>query len=257
MDYIHSLGIDMAGVVGDGATRSAVVCLFPYYSGYREGNISIYAHSVDYHIIVGAYLKKIAEFIKDSFPGTETSYYVDKGAPNNKQMAYSAGLGFYGRNSLIINEKYGSYVFIGYVMTNLALKPDTPILKTCMECGECEKFCPADAITREGFLPDKCASKITQTSGELTEEQEELIKKSGYIWGCDICQKVCPHNKNASHTNIHEFKKEILQGLSSNELEGISNSQFKEKYGNRSFAWKGRRTIARNAKILEGLKNDK
>lgn len=258
ISYAKSLGITEAGIAGDGESWSAVVCLFPYFSGVREGaDLSVYAYSLDYHKIVDTYLEKIEKFIQGLSPHAKTSRHVDTGAPRDKELAHMAGLGFYGRNSLIINEKYGSFAFIGYVMTDLALPSDAPLDKTCASCGACQAACPGSAISENGFCAEKCASKISQTKGELTKEQQDILKKSGYIWGCDICQNVCPHNKNVRHTNLLPFTENLVFTLSKDELESLSDQEFKQKYGNRAFSWRGRATILRNSKILSVLKRKK
>ena len=170
--FIRSLGLPIAGIAGDGATYSKIVCLFSYFTGNKNmGNLSMYTYSTDYHKIAEKYFSKIAEFIKTLSPLAKTKIHVDIGEGDDKEAAFLAGLGFFGKNSLLINETYGSFVFIGYVETDLILPPDTPLSKACIGCGECMRNCPVSTI------------KITDK--KATIEPKACIK-------CYCCQEFCP-----------------------------------------------------------------
>ena len=248
LSFIHSLGIPAAGIAGDGATYSKIVCLFPYYTGYHDmGNLSMYTYSYDYHEIVGTYLTKIADYIKTLSPDAACHIHVDKGEGNDKEAAFSAGLGFLGKNSLLIHELFGSFVFIGYVETNLVLPPDTPLARSCIGCGECARHCPGGAIQNGKINAEKCASAISQKRGVLSVDEENTLLKSGYIWGCDICQTVCPHNTGAKKTPLPEFYQDLMFSI----LDlSASNKAFAAQYGNRAFSWRGKAVLKRNLEIL-------
>lgn len=227
--------------------ESIIVCLFPYFSGdMGKSNISNYACIPDYHIIVKKYLEKICEFICKLNPAAKTLPFVDSGPLADKYLAYMAGLGFFGKNSLLINEKYGSFVFIGYIITDLKLKPDEPLDTSCGNCNKCIKTCPGNAISENyGFCAERCISYITQMK-TVSESQKKILSLQNYVYGCDICQKVCPHNKNLHETPLEEFKTPKLIRLDSENIKTMSNREFKRIYGEFPFSWRGKSAILKN-----------
>lgn len=232
--------------------KSIIVCLFPYFIGSNEdSNLSKSSFSIDYHIIVKAKLEQIGEFLKKKDPQFEYMAFVDNGPLAERYLAYLAGLGYFGINSHIINDKYGSYVFIGYIINNYAFKPDKPHDKTCMQCGACIKGCPGCAIIGNFDInPLLCRSYITQKKGELTEQDIEILIKSPLVYGCDICQDVCPHNKDVAHTPIVEFTENIKSNIEYKELQELSNKEFIRRYKHRAFSWRGKGILVRNFMML-------
>lgn len=248
LTFVASLGIPAVGVSGNGKTYSNIVCLFPYYTGaFENANISQYTFSRDYHIICTEYLEKIQNYILSLAPETKTEIHVDKGEGNDKEEAYKAGLGFYGKNSLLINPTFGSFVFIGFLRTDLVLPPDQPLKRTCRNCGNCVEACPGGAIHAGKILQDQCASYLSQKKGALSNEEESILKKSGLIWGCDTCQLVCPHNQDIPLSPIADFYESQIHFISSLHL---SNTAFKKQYGDRAFSWRGRNVLLRNLDII-------
>ncbi len=236
--------------------RSLIVAAFPYYIGEIENsNLSCYCRGYDYHIVVRGIMENICSKIKEKFTKKEnlkTEIFVDNGPLVDRHLAYLSGIGFFGLNGSIITEKYGSYVFIGYIVTNLDIEKDEPINKTCLKCKKCIKNCPGNALLDNyNMNAKKCLSYITQKKGELTEIEKNVMKKNKIIFGCDICQKVCPHNKNIEYTNIEEFKNNIIKNLNIDEINQISNREFKRKYLDRAFSWRGKGIIKRNLEIME------
>lgn len=221
--------------------KSIIVYLFPYWLGedfYENLNISKYAVPADYHIIAGEYLKKITEELKREYPENQFEHFCDNSPVNEVKAAVLCGLGVKGRNGLLINEKYGSFCFIGEVITDREFLYNVPEMKSCLDCGLCVKKCPASSLSENGVDKAKCLSDITQRKGELTESQSSMIKESGCIWGCDICQDVCPMNKNIAVTPIKEFLETAIAHFSEgNSVEG------------RAFAWRTRKVIERNLKL--------
>jgi len=226
--------------------KSIIVCLFPYYTGEDDGaNVSKYAKIPDYHKIAAKKLGKICEFIKGRTNAT-CECFADTGVLHDRYLAYLAGLGFFGLNTCLINEKYGSFFFIGYIVTDLKLPPDKPIEKECIKCRKCVLNCPGGAIDGEFHINvKKCVSYITQLK-KLTQEQKDILKSQNMVYGCDRCQEVCSYNQNPKVTPIAEFyeKKEAL--LKKSDIENMSNKEFRKKFGDFPFSWRGKGTILKN-----------
>ncbi len=226
--------------------QSLLVFLFPYYNG-EDGaqNVSKYARIPDYHKVVKEYLEKISDFIINKEPGAKCMCFSDNGPLADKFLAYKAGLGFFGKHTLLISKKYGSFCFIGYIITNLVLSPDTPIEKNCGMCQKCIEACPGGAIKEEGLCAEKCVSYITQTK-QLTEEQKEILESQHFVYGCDICQDVCPYNQKIEQTTLREFSKPVLLDFQKETLEKLSNKAFLKEYGEFPFSWRGKGAVSKN-----------
>ncbi len=227
--------------------KTFIVGLFPYFSGGERTEISRYAWGKDYHAALRGRLSPVCAFLAQN--GYKAEILCDNHNLNDRYLAYKAGLGFFGRNGFLINDDYGTYVFIASIATDAEIEPDIPVKKSCMNCGECRKKCPGGAISEKSVQSDKCVSYITQKKGVLTEDEKYKIKKSGYIWGCDICQEVCPHNLHAQKTDIGAFKNNLIKTLDIDP--DISNRQFRRKYSDRAFAWRGKQTILRNIDLFK------
>lgn len=226
--------------------KSIIVFLIPYKSNSKRTNLSDYAKGADYHIIADKICADVVSVLNEY--GFDGAGFCDNGMLDDRYLAYLAGLGFYGKNGLIINRRFGTYTFIGYVITNCFLKEDVPLDDKCFGCGLCIENCPGHAIGSKGIDYESCVSYITQKKGELSDKEKTAVKKSGYVWGCDICQEVCPHNINAEHTVINEFLCNTVESL---EHEPLSNKEFMNKYKSRAFSWRGAGIIRRNIKISE------
>ena len=219
-------------------SKSVITFLFPYkIKKEKPKNISRYAAVEDYHKVCSKILEKICFNLKENFKENEFSFFIDNSPIKEVKAAVYSGLGVLGKNGLLINEKYGSYCFIGEIVTNLKIQNVENNITNCIGCDICIKNCPS------GFLGDKnnkCLSAITQQKKSLTYDEEKLIKKSGCIWGCDICQEVCPMNKNKEFTEIKEF-------INSYRDEYDENEDIK----NRAYEWRGQKVIKRNFDILK------
>ncbi len=223
--------------------KSVIVVLFPYYLGeefYENLNISKYAVPTDYHEICGKYLKEITAFLEKAYSEAEFQYFCDNSPINEVMAACFAGLGVRGENSLLINEKYGSFCFIGEIVTDLEIECNVEKIGFCKKCGLCKKKCINNAITEDGIKKEHCLSEITQRKGALTETEEKLISQSGCIWGCDICQDICPMNKGVAVTPIKELYENAKSTYSGDEDYDKS----------RAFSWRKKDVINRNLKIM-------
>ena len=235
--------------------KSVIVCLFPYYIGENaEGNIPKYSYAADYHTVVKDKLEQIGAFLTEAISGFHYQAFVDTGPLVDRYLAYLAGVGFYGQNSQIITDKYGSYVVIGYLLTNHPFEIDKPLERTCMQCGRCARQCPGQAILGNFVIdPKRCRSYLSQKKGNLTFAERSIIKKNKLVFGCDECLNVCPHNQSSAVTTIPEFRENIISEVNYEELLTISNKEFKRRYGNRAFSWRGRKLIVRNFEYLSQM----
>ena len=226
--------------------RSVIVYLLPYYTG-ETVNISRYAASLDYHLALRECADGIISALRESYPDMRAKGYGDHSPISEVSAALVAGLGVIGDNGLILNEKYGSYVFIGDVVTDIdpddlgAIAPREVL--GCHHCGACKRACPTGILRGEG---DDCLSAITQRKGELTAAESDMMRKYNTVWGCDLCQSSCPYNRQPIATPIEFFYRERISELTRELLDSMDKLAFT----NRAFAWRGRRTVERNLDIL-------
>ena len=234
--------------------KSAIVCLFPYYVEHKDpSNLSRYTWATDYHLVINEYLKKLIEKLQIINTDAQFSIHCDTSPLADRYMAYLAGLGFYGKNNCFISPKWGSYVVIGTILTTLELEPDTPLTQSCMGCNRCITACLGQCLGHDEFKFDTCKSYLTQKKGELTSEEEHIIAKTPLVFGCDVCQEVCPHNKDIPTTPIPEFQS-VEPYIDRDELDSLTNKEFKAKYGHRAFSWRGKKILIRNQEIIESKK---
>lgn len=227
--------------------KSIISIAFPYlYEDNPQGVIgfSKYTQGLDYHNVVKGYLDKICNFIHSV--GGHAISFVDNNTLPERYIAYLSGVGFMGKNNMIITRKYGSYVFLGEIITDIELEEDVPIDNLCGNCNLCLKQCPTGAICGNKNS-NICLSYITQKK-EI--EDKWLDKLGGRLFGCDSCQDICPHNKEASFSKLQEFTSlEFMKNVNLEELCNLDNSIFKGKYKSTSCGWRGKNTIQRNAII--------
>lgn len=220
---------------------SVIVVCFPYLledKEYENSNISKYAVVTDYHEVVISRLEKAAAKLRGIYPDNQFAVFADNSPIPEVRAACAAGLGVRGMNSLLITPEYGSYVFIGEIVTDLVIDCGESVYKNCIGCKKCITACPSKAITETNFNKTACLSDITQRKGELTDKEKQLMKDCGCIWGCDICQDICPMNKNAAETKIEEFLLSPVARISADcPLES------------RAYEWRGRKVIERNLNI--------
>lgn len=223
--------------------KSVIVIAFPYYTKTDlDSNLCNYARVLDYHIVVNDYLRKISSDLKEYFLDYEFEGFSDVSAFPEHFCGKMAGIGFEGRNHLLINDKYGSFFVIGEIATDLLLPTSKPDLRSCKQCNLCVKNCPSKALNDEKDDFSKCLSEVTQRKGELTDKEIALIKKNGLVWGCDVCQNVCPHNKGIHQTHIKEFYESVELNLTYENLSKLKKD--------RAFGYRGRNLLIRNLDIL-------
>lgn len=215
--------------------------------GERRGIFCRASWGIDYHILVREKLEQLAAYIKEKVSEARCKLMVDTGELVDRAVAERAGIGWSGKNCSIITPEFGSYVYLGEMITNLPFEPDEPLQDQCGECTKCLEACPTGALVGPGQLnAQHCIAFLTQTKGFLPDEFREEI--GNRLYGCDTCQTVCPKNKgidNRFHPKMEpdpETAKPLLKPLLQ-----LSNREFKEKFGKMAGSWRGKKPIQRNA----------
>ena len=193
--------------------ESVIVVGLSYHTPYQheneegQGKISRYAWGTDYHEILPVKMQEIVSVITSINPDALSKIYVDTGPISEKQWARKAGIGWQGKNSNIISREIGSWFFLGIIITTLPLEYDKPIEDLCGTCTACLDACPTQAII-EPYTVDagKCISYWTIEAKPQIEIPQEIAEKmEHWVYGCDICQDICPWNRFSSETNIDSF----------------------------------------------------
>lgn len=223
---------------------------------YDEGVLSKSSYGCDYHLVLRDKLEKLAKRLS-AYIEFEYKYFVDTGPLIDRELAFRSGLGHFGKNCSIINDEYGSYIFIAYILTDLDLEGDPMVEKTCGECSLCVDHCPGGALNGDYTMDSrKCISYISQKKGLISEDERDKLGLR--IYGCDLCQDICPKNKNLKLVYHEEFLPKITGGyLRPEELLHMSNREFKSKYGKMSGSWRGKKILLRNGIINLGNGRDK
>ncbi len=224
--------------------KSIVVFLMPYkintFNDKAKPSIASPHLYYDYHKV---FMQKLEDLMKLVLEKEKVEYkiFVDTSMLMERELAVKAGLGYFSKNTNIINDKYGSSFFIGYIMMDKDLgRVDSEVIKDCGDCTICFDNCPTGAINGDYTIDQyKCLSYITQKKEELTEEEKKQL--SNNIYGCNICVKVCPKNKNNLYCEEDTIEYEDF----------LNNTQksFKEKYRDTGFCWRGNSVLKRNAEI--------
>lgn len=262
--------------------RSVVVCAINYntaqpystqFTNSREGWISRYAWSrEDYHEAVMRKLRVVEQRLRDAAGGTEkdahetagelsalqTRCYVDTGPLVERVYAKYAGVGWIGKNTCILNQKLGSWLFLGVILTSLELDPDLPAPNRCGICTRCIDACPTDAFVGPYQLDaNRCISYLTiEKRGEILQELREGMER--HVFGCDICQDVCPWNRKAPTTTAPEFQpREGLVNPALEWLGQITEDEFREKFRGSPIRRAKRSGLRRNAVIAMGNSGDR
>jgi epoxyqueuosine reductase len=197
---------------------AVIVCALDYYTEPEEDSerpyVSIYARGENYHTVVGEKLEALCRKMREFEPDVHSRIFVDSSPISEKSFAVKAGIGFLGRNGNLIipkkksgtkNKAFGSFFFLGLIITSLKLEADSPIFGTCGECRKCIEACPTDAIVGDGIIDaTRCISyQTTQNKGAIPDEIAGAM--GNMIFGCDICQLVCPYNSAAVETSEPRF----------------------------------------------------
>ena len=252
--------LERAGIPSSG---TAILFAVPYVmtadAGEPTRNLSLYAVPRDYHGYMKELEAVVVPSLRGDYPDFAFALFADHSPIMEVDAAARAGLGMLGMNGLLLTPEYGSFVFIGELITDAdytavtgeavpAFPADPP---RCEGCGLCVKACPAGC--GEGSR-DGCLSALTQKKGELTPEETAAIVKGGLVWGCDACQLACPHNraiiKDGRDTPVPYFREGRLIRADAEALAAMEDAAFKA----RAYSWRGRAVILRNCALF--TKND-
>jgi epoxyqueuosine reductase len=196
------------------SAQTVIAVALNYYTADQRpadldhAKIARYAWGRDYHKVLTKKLKQLTHWLTQSFAGIEARYYVDTGPVQDKFWAQAAGIGWIGKHGNVINRHYGSWIFLGEIVTNLQLLPSDPHLQHCGACTKCISACPTGAITQP-FVVDanRCIAYHTIENREPTLPPEIANNLQGWVAGCDICQDVCPWNlRFAQPTDVVDFQ---------------------------------------------------
>ncbi|MEH7381466.1 tRNA epoxyqueuosine(34) reductase QueG [Bacillus sp. JJ1533] len=213
----------------------------------RRGMFARASWGEDYHHVLRDRLQKLETFILEKMPDAKLQSMVDTGELSDRAVAERAGIGWSGKNCAIITPEFGSYVYLGEMITNIPFAPDTPIEDQCGSCRACLDACPTGALVQGGQInAQRCVSFLTQTKDFLPDEFRTKI--GNRLYGCDSCQTACPKNKGIDF-HFHEEMEpnpEVVKPLLKPIL-SISNREFKETFGPLSGSWRGKKPIQRNA----------
>lgn len=217
-----------------------------------HGGLAAMSRGRDYHQVLRERLEELEGLLSLKFPGLESLIQVDTGPLMERSLALASGRGSLGKNGAFIHQDLGSYVALGLLLTNLDLGEGGSFMGSlCGDCRACIDACPGGAILEEGGLnPQVCRSWLTQKKGDLTDKEARVLGSS--LYGCDICQLVCPLNKGIRQEDESIWGDQVSQ-VDLSLLEGLSNKEFKRTFGHIAGAWRGKRVWARNARII--LKN--
>ncbi|MEE1131463.1 MAG: tRNA epoxyqueuosine(34) reductase QueG [Caryophanon sp.] len=215
--------------------------------GERRGIFCRASWGVDYHVAVRERLTKLEAWLQERVPNVQIRSMVDTGELVDRAVAERAGIGWSAKNCAVITPEFGSYVYLGELITNIPFAPSTPMEDECGDCRLCIDVCPTGALIEGGQLDSKrCVAFLTQTKTMLPDEFRTKI--GNRLYGCDTCQTVCPKNKR-KHNDWHveftpdpELAKPLLEPLLH-----MSNKEFKAKFGHVSGSWRGKKPIQRNA----------
>jgi len=205
---------------------------------------SMYTFGRDYHLILKEKMDKALE-------NTNLSYqcFVDNHEYHERLAAELAGIGYTGKNQLLITKDYGSFVFLGLIFVDLPYAhPNIHFhMDSCGDCHKCIDACPTSALSEEGYLVDRCLSAVNQSKKVLSIDE---INKNYLLFGCDICQMVCPKNKEILSLNHFEFEYSGKEQVSIDDLFDLSENEFKNKYRDMAYLWRGKTILLRNALTL-------
>ncbi|MDN5347240.1 MAG: epoxyqueuosine reductase [Clostridia bacterium] len=224
--------------------------------GFDEGIICRSARGLDYHYILTEKLKCLADFLRREGGCRETYIQVDNGPLLEREAAYQAGVGYYGENCSIIIPTYGSWVVLGILLVDVALEYDHPLEQGCRGCRRCLEACPTGALVEPYVLnPALCLSYLTQMRGFIPQEARPHF--ANRLFGCDVCQEVCPENNEIKQAGENFGARREAAFPKLGEILKLDNRSFRRLFGNTAAGWRGKGILQRNAALAMGNSGDR
>jgi epoxyqueuosine reductase len=222
-----------------------------YYveDGPARGRFSFIARGTDYHQVVSGRMENLKRYMLSIIPDAMIITMTDKGELLEKAVAVKAGLGWFGRNTLLVTPEYGSWVCLGELITDIPFPPDPLITNDCEDCRSCIDACPTKALDEDKNLnPGRCLAGLSQSKQPLNTEIQGLMGNT--LYGCDICQLACPVNRKSKFVKHPEFYclPDVAYPILIDFL-SMNKEDYKKRYGNTSAAWRGHTVLMRNAVI--------
>ena len=222
-----------------------------------QGIIARYARGRDYHRVMKRRMRRmvldLTERLGDRFAAR---WYVDDGPMLDRAAAARAGLGWFGKNGNILNPTYGSWLLLGQIITDLPMAADAPLAKTCGQCSRCMPACPTDAIVAPYVVDNRrCISYLTiEHKGAIPVAFRASM--GNWVFGCDICQEVCPVNRKAKATGDPNFGRTDLSSVGLVELLEMTDEQFRQRFAGTPIMRAKRVGMQRNACVALGNSGD-
>ena len=238
--------------------KSVITVLQNYYSPVKQHDknapkVSMYALGKDYHFVIKEKLRKLHEFIKEEVGAVNARGFVDSAPVMDKVWAEKSGLGWIGKHTNLINKTQGSYFFIGELIVDLELELDGPIKDYCGTCTKCIDACPTGAIIQPYELDaSKCISYLTIELKDELFPQEFKGKMENWMFGCDICQEVCPWNKFSLQNKEPLFEPNLnLLQINKKQWNELSKETFNELFKKSPIKRTKYEGLKRNIKFLK------
>lgn len=244
-------------------TQSVIVAALNYHDGTAPEagpRVARYAWgSADYHEVLKPRLKQLAELVRREVPDARTRVVIDTAPLLERDFARLAGIGWFGKNTMLISRSIGSWFFLGAVLTNVELEYDSPLEQTfCGTCTRCLDACPTDAFPEPGVLDARrCISYLTIEHRGHPVPPDLRPGIGEWMFGCDVCQEVCPWNRFAPEETLPEFQAQSsMNPIDCRELLGLSEDQFNDRFASTPLARPGRAGLLRNAAMVLGNLGD-
>ena len=222
-----------------------------------DGKVARYSWGDDYHAVIKEKLKALVEGLSRCMGRpVNARWYVDDGPMLDRAVAQRAGVGWFGKNTNILTRSHGSWVFLGQVITDLEMEPDPPLKKTCGSCVSCIDACPTGAIVAPYVIDNaRCISHLTiENRGPIPVHLRPLMLD--WVFGCDICQDVCPVNRKAAYSKEPAFRHRRFTSLDLVALLEMTEGEFRDRFRNSPIKRAKRAGLQRNACVALGNRGD-